>query len=129
MCRLKVDAGRAIESRQRRGQGDARAERFDMDSAPDLLATVSLVLDATDSRKHDKILIERRANWNCPGLWVLRCNSLSVGGIRFSTTAGLLSRLMTESTDTQNVGCAELGILGPVVLYPCGRRFGQSNTR
>ena len=67
-------------------------------------------------RKHDKILIARRANWNCPGLWVLRCVPLDSGRHSILDDGWVvITRLMTESTDTQNVSCAELGILGPVV--------------
>ena len=115
--RLKVDV---LAARLRAGNAevtvDARTVRFDMDSAPDLLDTVSLVLDATDSLQARQDIDRATRQLELP--WIMGSAVRTSGqwaAFDSRRRLGCYHCLMSKSTDTQNVSCAELGILGPVV--------------
>ena len=115
--RLKVDV---LAERLRAGNAedtvDARAVRYETDSGSDLLDTVSLVLDATDSPQARQDIDRATRQLELP--WIMGSAVRTFGqwaAFDSRRRLGCYHCLMTESTDTQNVSCAELGILGPVV--------------
>ena len=120
----EADVGRAkvdvLSARLKAGNTeitvDARAERFDAGSAFQLLDTVSLVLDATDSlqARHDIDRITRQQ-----GLpWIMGSAVRTSGqwaAFDPQRRLGCYHCLMSDPIGAENRSCAELGILGPVV--------------
>ena len=115
--RLKVDV---LAARLRAGNAevtvDARAVRFDMDSASDLLDTVSLVLDATDSLQARQDIDRTTRQVELP--WIMGSAVRTSGqwaAFDPQRRLGCYLCLMGDPTGVENRSCAELGILGPVV--------------
>ena len=95
---------------------DARVTRFGEDSASQLLEGVDLVLDATDSLQA-RLDIDR-SSFTLGRPWImgaaLRTSgqwALFEGGRKW----GCYHCLMDDEPQSEGGGCAELGILGPVV--------------
>ena len=95
---------------------DAHCARFSIDTAPQLLDGVDIVLDATDSLQA-RLDIDRTTY--AAGLpWVMGAAVGTTGQwVAFDKTRreGCYHCLMRESDASETRGCAELGILGPVV--------------
>ena len=95
---------------------DAHCARFSIDTAPQLLDGVDIVLDATDSLQA-RLDIDRTTY--AAGLpWVMGAAVGTTGQwAAFDKTRreGCYHCLMRESDASETRGCAELGILGPVV--------------
>ncbi len=95
---------------------DAHCARFSIDTAPQLLDGVDIVLDATDSLQA-RLEIDRTTY--AAGLpWVMGAAVGTTGQwAAFDKTRreGCYHCLMRESDASETRGCAELGILGPVV--------------
>lgn len=115
--RLKVDA---LAERLKAANGevtvDARATRFDANSASDLLDNVSLVLDATDSLQARQDIDRETRQFELP--WIMGSAVRTSGqwaAFDAQRRLGCYHCLMSEPAGMQNASCAELGILGPVV--------------
>ena len=115
--RLKVDA---LSARLRAGNTavtvDARAERFDAGSAFQLLDTVSLVLDATDSLQARQDIDRTTRQLGLP--WIMGSAVRTSGqwaAFDPQRRLGCYHCLMSDPIGAENKSCAELGILGPVV--------------
>ena len=115
--RLKVDA---LAERMKAGNSevtvDARAARFDANSASDLLDNVSLVLDATDSLQARQDIDRATHQFELP--WIMGSAVRTSGqwaAFDAQRRQGCYHCLISEPSDRQNTSCAELGILGPVV--------------
>jgi molybdopterin/thiamine biosynthesis adenylyltransferase len=95
---------------------DAQCKRFDGDTASQLLDGVDIVLDATDSLQA-RLDIDR-ATYAAGLPWVMGA-AVGTSGQRAafdeSRREGCYHCLMRELDSSENRGCAELGILGPVV--------------
>ena len=95
---------------------DAHCARFSDDTAPALLEGVDIVLDATDSLQA-RLDIDR-ATYAARLPWVMGAAVGTSGQwAAFDETRreGCYHCLMREPDSSENRGCAELGILGPVV--------------
>ena len=95
---------------------DAQCKRFNDDTAPQLLDGVDIVLDATDSLQA-RLDIDR-ATYAARLPWVMGAAVGTTGQwVAFDKTRreGCYHCLMRESDASETRGCAELGILGPVV--------------
>jgi molybdopterin/thiamine biosynthesis adenylyltransferase len=95
---------------------DAQCKRFDGDTASQLLDGVDIVLDATDSLQA-RLDIDR-ATYAAGLPWVMGAAVGTSGqwaAFDESRRAGCYHCLMREPDSSENRGCAELGILGPVV--------------
>ena len=115
--RLKVDV---LAERLRAGNAevtvDARAVRFDADSASDLLYTVSLVLDATDSLQARQDVDRTTRKSGLP--WIMGSAVRTSGqwaAFDPQRRLGCYHCLMGDPISAENRSCAEFGILGPVV--------------
>lgn len=115
--RLKVDV---LAERLRAGNAevtvDARAVRFDADSASDLLDTVSLVLDATDSLQARQDVDRTTRKSGLP--WIMGSAVRTSGqwaAFDPQRRLGCYHCLMGDPIGAENRSCAEFGILGPVV--------------
>ena len=95
---------------------DAQCKRFDGDTASQLLDGVDIVLDATDSLQA-RLDIDR-ATYAVGLPWVMGAAVGTSGqwaAFDESRREGCYHCLMRELDSSENRGCAELGILGPVV--------------
>ena len=95
---------------------DAHCARFSSDTAPQLLEGVDIVLDATDSLQA-RLDIDR-ATYAAGLPWIMGAAVGTTGQwAAFDQTRreGCYHCLMREPDPSENRGCAELGILGPVV--------------
>ena len=95
---------------------DAQCKRFDGDTASQLLDGVDIVLDATDSLQA-RLDIDR-ATYAAGLPWVMGAAVGTSGqwaAFDESRREGCYHCLMRELDSSENRGCAELGILGPVV--------------
>jgi len=95
---------------------DARMARFDEASASQLLQGVDLVLDATDSLQA-RLDIDR-ATFALGRPWIMGAALRTSGQWAFfdgRREQGCYHCLMDNEHQPQGQGCAELGILGPVV--------------
>ncbi len=95
---------------------DAQCKRFDGDTAWQLLDGVDIVLDATDSLQA-RLDIDR-ATYAAGLPWVMGAAVGTSGqwaAFDESRREGCYHCLMRELDSSENRGCAELGILGPVV--------------
>ena len=115
--RLKVDV---LAERLRAGNAevtvDARAVRFDTDSGSDLLDTVTLVLDATDSLQARQDIDRTTRQVELP--WIMGSAVRTSGqwaAFDSRRRLGCYHCLMSDPIGAQHASCAELGIVGPVV--------------
>ncbi|MDG1932551.1 MAG: HesA/MoeB/ThiF family protein [Luminiphilus sp.] len=95
---------------------DARVTRFDSGSAPSLLEDIDLVLDATDSLQA-RLDIDR-ATFAAGLPWVMGAAARTSGqwaAFDGGREQGCYHCLVADADQIQEAGCAELGILGPVV--------------
>ena len=95
---------------------DAHCARFSGDTAPALLEGVDIVLDATDSLQA-RLDIDR-ATFAAKLPWVMGAAVGTLGqwaAFDEARREGCYHCLMREPDASENRGCAELGILGPVV--------------
>ncbi len=95
---------------------DARVTRFDIGSAPSLLEDIDLVLDATDSLQA-RLDIDR-ATFAAGLPWVMGAAVRTSGqwaAFDGGREQGCYHCLVADADQIQEAGCAELGILGPVV--------------
>ena len=95
---------------------DARVARFDETSASQLLEEVDLVLDATDSLQA-RLDIDR-ATFALGRPWIMGAALRTSGQWAFfdgRREQGCYHCLMDHEYQPEGEGCAELGILGPVV--------------
>jgi len=95
---------------------DAQCKRFNDDTAPQLLDGVDIVLDATDSLQA-RLDIDR-ATYAARLPWVMGAAVGTSGqwaAFDEARREGCYHCLMREPDVSENRGCAELGILGPVV--------------
>ena len=95
---------------------DAQCARFSCDTAPALLEGVDIVLDATDSLQARLDIDRATYAFRLP--WVMGAAVGTAGQwAAFDETRrkGCYHCLMRKPHSSENRGCAELGILGPVV--------------
>jgi molybdopterin/thiamine biosynthesis adenylyltransferase len=95
---------------------DAQCKRFNDDTASQLLDGVDIVLDATDSLQA-RLDIDR-ATYAAGLPWVMGAAVGTSGqwaAFDEARRGGCYHCLMREPDSSENRGCAELGILGPVV--------------
>jgi molybdopterin/thiamine biosynthesis adenylyltransferase len=95
---------------------DAHCARFEGDTASKLLEGVDIVLDATDSLQA-RLDIDR-ATYAAKLPWVMGAAVGTSGqwaAFDEARREGCYHCLMREPGASENQGCAELGILGPVV--------------
>ena len=120
----EADVGRAkvdvLSARLKAGNTeitvDACAERFDASSAFQLLDTVSLVLDATDSLQARQDIDRITRQQGLP--WIMGSAVRTSGqwaAFDPQRRLGCYHCLMSDPIGAENRSCAELGILGPVV--------------
>ena len=95
---------------------DAHCARFNGDTAPALLEGVDIILDATDSLQA-RLDIDK-ATYAAGLPWVMGAAVGTSGqwaAFDEARREGCYHCLMREPDASENRGCAELGILGPVV--------------